>query len=319
MPNSLRICAAMLLAAAASIAAENRFSIADVMSGPFASGLVAAPSGAAAAWIENEQGRRNIWVARGPDWKAQRVTNFDRDDGQEIDDLAWAPDGSYLLFARGGDFENGGENPNPDLDPKKPQQEIWRTALDGSAPVKLVEGRAPQISSKGMVVFLRHDQIYLLSNADGKSGKPEAAALVEQKGSQADLRWSRDGQRLAFVSERGGHSFIGVYSVFDRKLVYLDPSVDRDSEPSWSPDGEQIAFLRIPAQAREAFFSPRRSGPPWSIRLADVKTGNGREVFRAQEGTGSLFHGVVARQQIFWSGDGLVFPWERTGWNHLYA
>src|SRR4051794_37286042 len=88
--------AALFAAAVLSVAAAERFSISDVMSAPFANELVAAPAGAAAAWIENEQGRRNIWIARGPEWKAQRATHFDKDDGQELGDLAWSPDGSYL-------------------------------------------------------------------------------------------------------------------------------------------------------------------------------------------------------------------------------
>ncbi|HLH04721.1 MAG TPA: prolyl oligopeptidase family serine peptidase [Bryobacteraceae bacterium] len=316
---NLRLSTLALLLAAEVYGTGNSFRIEDVMSAPFASGLVAAPSGAAAAWIENEQGRRNIWIASGPDWKAHRATNFDRDDGQEIDDLAWSPDSRYLLFARGGDFENGGENPNPDLSLRKPEQEIWRVDATGEAPLKLVIGHAPQISSTGTVVFLRGGQIYSLANVDAKSGKPDATLLLEQKGEQSGLRWSPDGTRLAFVSERAGHSFIAIYSVADKSLSYLDPSVDHDSEPAWSSDSTQLAFLRIPSQGREAFFSEHRSGPPWSIRVADVKTGKGREVFRAHNGPGSVFSGVEARQQIFWSGDGLVFPWERTGWKHLYS
>jgi dipeptidyl aminopeptidase/acylaminoacyl peptidase len=313
------LCSLVLVTASTVYAAGKSFTIDDVMKAPFATGLVAAPSGAAAAWIENEQGRRNIWIARGPDWKAHRATNFDRDDGLEIDDLTWSPDASYLLFARGGDFENGGENPNPDLSLKRPEQEIWRVDLPGGAPVKLVVGHAPQISSKGAIVFLRGGQIYSLTNAEGKSGKPEGTMLIEQKGEQSELRWSPDGSHLAFVSERTGHSFIAVYSVGDKSLIYLDPSVDRDSEPAWSPDGAQIAFLRIPEQARPEFFSERRAGTPWSIRFVDSKTGQGRELFRAKPGPGSVFNAVVARQQIFWSKNRLVFPWERTGWTHLYS
>ncbi len=34
----------------------------------------------------------------------------------------------------------------------------------------------------------------------------------------------------------------------------------------------------------------------------------------------SLFHGVIASSHLLWTPDGLVvFPWERTGWTHLYA
>jgi dipeptidyl aminopeptidase/acylaminoacyl peptidase len=312
--------AAVLCAAAAaqSTTASEHFSIGDVMSAPFASELLTAPTGAAAAWIENEQGHRNIWIAHGPEWKAHRVTNFDQDDGQELGELAWAPDATYLLFVRGGDFENGGENPNPDLNPKKPEQEIWRIDVQGGTPLKLVTGRAPQISSKGTVAFLRGGQIFSIAKTAGRPGNPEALPLVAQKGTQVGLRWSPDGERLAFVSERSEHSFIGVYTMSDQSLRYLDPSVDRDTEPTWSRDGTQVAFVRVPT-SREAFFAPRRSGPPWSIRVANVKTSESREVFRAPQGPGSLFSGLVAEQQIFWAGDQLIFPWERSGWKHLYA
>ena len=147
-------------------AAPGSFTIEQVMSGPFASAPIAAPSGARVAWLLNEQGRRNVWVASAPDWKGRRVTRFDQDDGQEIAELSWAPDGSYLLFTRGGDFETGGDNPNPDLSPTKPEQAIWYVALDGSAPKKLTEGHAPAVSPKGDVVaFLRAGQIWMMSPA----------------------------------------------------------------------------------------------------------------------------------------------------------
>jgi len=117
--------------------ANASFSIQQVMSAPFASELIAAPTGARVAWLLNEQGRRNIWVASAPGWKGHKVTAFNQDDGQDIAELAWAPDGSYLLFAHGGDFETGGDNPDPELSPGRPEQAIWYVAMDGSAPKKL--------------------------------------------------------------------------------------------------------------------------------------------------------------------------------------
>ncbi|HMJ61347.1 MAG TPA: prolyl oligopeptidase family serine peptidase, partial [Bryobacteraceae bacterium] len=43
-------------------------------------------------------------------------------------------------------------------------------------------------------------------------------------------------------------------------------------------------------------------------------------VFRAVNGVGSVFHDIVTDRQLFWAADDrLVFPWERTGWLHLYS
>ena len=104
------------------------------------------------------------------------------------------------------------------------------------------------------------------------------------------------------------------------RLLYLDPSVDHDSNPVWSPDGKQVAFIRQPASMRTIFFGPRRTAEPWSIRLAAVDSGNGRELWHAAAGPGSAFHAMVAENQLFWgAGDRIVFPWEKTGYMHLYS
>ncbi|HEY3935811.1 MAG TPA: prolyl oligopeptidase family serine peptidase [Bryobacteraceae bacterium] len=292
------------------------FTIPQIMSAPFATAPLAAPKGAQIAWLENEQGRRNVWVAGAPLWQGRKLTSFDKDDGQEIAELAWAPDGSYLLFARGGDFENGGDNPNPDLSLTRPEQDIWYVALNGAPAKKLTEGHAPCISPDGeTIAFLRGGQIFTMK----PTGANVKSALV-QKGSVSDLQWAPDGSALAFVSDRGNHSFIGLYRPAEKTLTYLDASVDRDTNPSWSPDGTRIAYIRIPASAPHFGPGPHREGEPWSIRLADAKTGVARQVFKAANGPGSVFHGIDEDRQLFWTAAGnLIVPWERTGWCHLYS
>ncbi|MGI8961686.1 MAG: S9 family peptidase [Bryobacteraceae bacterium] len=292
------------------------FTIEQIMGAPFASSLTPSPTGAEVAWLLNERGQRNVWVASAPDWKGRKVTNFDADDGQEINDLAWAPDGKYLLFARGGDFEMGRDNPDPASNPEKPEQAIWRIALDGSLVKKLTEGHGPAISPNAyLVAFLRGGQIFTMK----PSGEGVKSA-VNLKGSASGLRWSPDGTALAFVSGRGDHSFIVIYTPGDKKLRYLDPTVDRDSNFVWSSASSHIAYVRIPAVSRAFAFGPEREGQPWSIHVADWKTGIAREVFHAKPGPGSVFHDIVAQDQIFWAaGDRLVFPWEQNGWCHLYS
>jgi len=104
------------------------------------------------------------------------------------------------------------------------------------------------------------------------------------------------------------------------QVRYLDPSVANDGSPVWSPDGRSIAFLRVPNERVVHMFAPRREGLPFSIRVADVETGAGREVWKATEGVGSAFSGVDATSQLFWgAGDRIVFPWEGDGWKHLYS
>lgn len=99
-PIQLRILSAAFLICTA--AAAKSFTLEQVLSAPFPSGLVAAPSGGKAAWILNERGARNIWIAEAPDYKGRRITSYLEDDGQEIGQLQWTPDGSALVYVRGG-------------------------------------------------------------------------------------------------------------------------------------------------------------------------------------------------------------------------
>src|SRR5947208_561582 len=185
------------------------------------------------------------------------------------------------------------------------------------APRRLGEGHAPAVSPKGdRVAFLDKGQVWWAPLAD--SARPEQ--LIHARGTAQSLRWAPDGTRLAFVSGRGDHGFVGVYDVATKALRFVDPSVDDDDEPVWSADGAQIAFIRIPAAERTLPFTPRRAAPPWSIRVVDLTTGRGREVWKADTGRGSAFHGLVAENQLLWgTGSRLVFPWEKDGWAHLYA
>jgi dipeptidyl aminopeptidase/acylaminoacyl peptidase len=322
MRKTIRIVAAALLLLTARVSfpaapAGPAFSIEDVLSAPFPSDLVSSPSGSV-AWVFDASGARNVWVAEPPSFTARAVTSYREDDGQEIADVTFSPDGRTLVYTRGGDANRAGEIPNPSHAPEGAEQAVYAVSLTaGSSPRRVGDGHDAAVSS-ARIAYVVKGQVWSAPLDGGASEKP--ALLFKGRGEAAFLRWSPDGSRLAFVTRRGDHGFVGVFELASKTLRYLDPGVDRDDAPVWSPDGRRVAFLRVPANRSVQGFRPHREGQPWSIRVADAVSGTGREVFRAEPGRGSVFRTIVARQEIFWAdGDRLVFPWERDGWTHLYS
>ncbi|HUO79854.1 MAG TPA: prolyl oligopeptidase family serine peptidase [Steroidobacteraceae bacterium] len=322
----IRITLAFALAggaiAAGPAAQAGTFTLEQVLSAPFPSALTADPLARRFAWVERAEGRRNVWVAtprRGqPGFEARALTRYGDDDGQDLGELRFVPGRDALVYVRGGDFEAPDKPyPNPAHAPTPPEQDLWLVTLAGGAPVKLAEGHAPVVAPGGeRVVFLRKGDLYGVAPRAG--AKPEE--LIRGLGDLGSVRFAPDGRSFAFVSLRGDHSVIGLYSFAERRVRWLDAGFGFDVEPTFAPDGRRIAFLRLPFQPDEIGIGPHRTGTPWSIRLASVDSGASTELYRAPAGRGSVFHALASEAQLYFArGEQLVFPAETDGWLHLYA
>src|SRR6516225_9578718 len=185
------------------LAAEKRsFTIEQIMSAPFPSDLVASPKGGKMAWVFNARGVRNVWIAEPPAYKGRQLTTYSEDDGQEISGIDWSPDGSSLVYVRGGE-EGGGEYPNPRTKTKTPEQAVWAMSLAKGQPRLLGEGNFPKVSPAGnRVVFIKKGQIWWAPI----DAAEKAQQLLQMRGDCDSLRWSPDGSRFAFVCGRKDHS-----------------------------------------------------------------------------------------------------------------
>ncbi|MEO8026902.1 MAG: prolyl oligopeptidase family serine peptidase [Bryobacteraceae bacterium] len=301
--------ASFLLLTALSLCAQP--SLEQFLSAPFSQDLTV--QGNRVAWVVTDRGVRNVWTAEGPAWKGRQLTHFKDDDGQEIGQLAMTPAG--VVYTRGGDIETFRDIPNPKSLAVGPEQAVWFVPFAGGDPKKLAEGASPAVSPKGdRVLFSKAGQVYA-TNLDG--AKPELVLYTKVRA--GGLKFSPDGTQVAFVSSRGDHGFIGVYTFASKAVTYLDPSVDRDDSPEWSPDGKQVAFVRQSAETRAFTFGPVREAEPWSIRVANAASGSGAEIWRADPGKGSAFSPAVGESLVWTNGGSIIFPWEKTGWRHLYA
>src|SRR5262249_16068162 len=138
----------------------------QVISYPYPSNIITSPTGSRVAWVFNEQGIRNIWVAEGPDFKARRLTENNADDGQELTNLTFSKDGNLIVYVRVGDHASNWEakgniQPNPASSPVQPKLEIWSVPFAGGPAEMLGEGDEPVISPRGdRVAFIRDRQIW---------------------------------------------------------------------------------------------------------------------------------------------------------------
>jgi dipeptidyl aminopeptidase/acylaminoacyl peptidase len=289
------------------------FTLEAALSAPFPSGLTAAPTGAKVAWIFDADGSRNIWVGEpgaNGSFTSRQLTRFSGDIGVEIGTLAWTFDGQAIVFERGGE-------PNPrDLPLGSTPGQLWAISLADTAPRLIGDGGSPAMAPKANTVAYVARNSIMLAPLDG-GGKPQT--IVRDLGRDGALAWAPDGSRIAFVSSRGDHSLVGVYDLGRKTITWLAPSVDRDAGPIWSPDGSKVAFIRIPPGAPGP-FSSTRTAEPWSIWVADPATGKGHEVWHADAGAGSRFYSLEGNSAFAWGADDrIIFPWEQTGWVHLYS
>ncbi len=310
----------LLLGIISSWSFAQSFTLESIKSYAFPSELTSSSQGSKIAWAIDEQGKRNVYVAEGPDFKPRKLTNFNTDDAQEITSLSVSPDGKWVVFVRGGDHGSNWDdglpvNPASSAAPLKVQ--IYSVPFAGGEAKSLAEADEPVISPKSDVIaFIKGGQ----ANVIAIDGATTAKSLFTTRGSVGSLEWSPDASKLTFVSSRGDHSLIGVYTNAETPIKWISPSFNHDYSPRWSPDGSKIVFVRTQGSggAPDSLLSRRHN--PWSIWTADASTGNATQIWKAPatlRGSTPSTHGGT---NLHWAAnDRIVFLSYQDGWQHLYS
>ena len=297
------------------------FTMAQALGYPFPAVLTAGADGHSIAYVLNERGARNLWIAQAPGYAPRKLTDYSQDDGQEISGVSISKDGKYVVYARGGDHDaNWTERPwpNPDRSATQAQMQVISVPAAGGTPKVLGAGDAPEISPDSSTVAFVHDPDSSVWTAP-IDGSKAASQLFFDRGQDGELQWSPDGKALAFVSDRDDHAFIGVFRDSTKPLEFLAPSTSRDRLPRWSSDGSRIAFVRTAGAGGPPRDLLKQYPNPWEIWVADVSNASGRAVWQSQNTLRDSLPQIHGPQLKWIAGNQLMFISERTNWPHIYA
>ncbi len=221
------------------------------------------------------------------------------------------PDGSGLIYAAGGKAWRATLEPpsDPPGEPANGGPGDGESGDGESGDGEPANGDAPQEAAEPA--------------AEETPEAREPQLLFGARGALGQFAVSPDGSRIAFSSDRGDHSFVGVVDLEARRVTWIAPGVDRDGFPVWSPDGERLAYLRLPG-ARAGELPSIEEAPPFSLRVADPGTGVARTVWESPAGAGGYAQSVPAEPLLWAADDTLVFLSEHAAgeedrWLHLHA
>jgi dipeptidyl aminopeptidase/acylaminoacyl peptidase len=325
MPAAVKtplLCVAVVSVFLSVCCSTEAFTIEQAMSAAFPYGLTSASHASRVAWVFDNKGERNVWVADAPDFIPRQVTHYKGDDGQPIASVKLTPDGKMVVYARGTEVNKAGNSANPQSLTKMPKQQVWAVNVSGGEARLLgdigcdEEGCEDlQVSPDGKNVVWPAKKHLWIAPVDGKK---KAEQLEDLLGESDTPRWSPDGKRIAFRSKRKDHSFIAVLDLATKKITYLAPTTNRDAGPVWSPDGKQVAFIRQPGLELKRPLIPVFPRP-WTLCIADAQNGEARELFHSGNAMEDSLPLFAFESLKFTGNDRIIFASEKDGRSHLYS
>ena len=266
------------------------------------------------AWLTRQADRSMVVFARAPDFKRIILATRTDEEGQPITDVQLAPDGKHVVFMTGQPRGESTFNPASLVD--APEATLWlQSTVAGSRAVKVGAAVDPNFTPDGRTLLFKQKGDLMALGTAAPSAKPRVFAKGGAGWSQ--FAWTKSGD-LIFVDDRRGYSFIGRYHPGASEIDWLVTGVDRLAVPVLSPNGEQLAFLRLPGR-KHSTTPDQTEAEPFSIGVVDLATRAVRNVWSTHGPALTLGMDDDEGALRWASDDTLVFYSEDDNWGRLYS
>src|SRR2546425_276249 len=223
----------------------------------------------------------DIYIIAVSGGEPRRLTN----DKVDIQGLDWTADGREIVFSsiRGGPFG------------------LWRVSASGGSPEALPgvgeNALIPRISRQGNYLAYVYNKFdWNIWRRPGPNATDEDAPptkLIASTRWDIQPKYSPDGKRITFVSDRSGNSEIWVAdSDGSRPIQVTNFGGGVAGIPRWSPDGQQIAFDARSTGSSDIYVvnadggSPRQLTTEPSADIVPVWSKDGRWIFFGSDRSG---------------------------------
>lgn len=267
------------------------------------------PDGKSIAYVSSAAGRSEIWVVSSAGGSPQRLTDSPVLKRQP----RWSPDGAWIAYVavRGEDngdihavsadgetnialTESPGNETNPAWSPDSlhvafteragARNRILRVNIHTRAVRRLAEEAATDLqwSPDGQLIAFVSDPRQPNDNrrenedifvAPSEGGAPRLLTAGTPRFRDASPSWSRDGRRLAYVSDESGYSNVYILDVQTGQRRPLTSGAVDHLSPEWSPDGRRIAYVRAEGYSFQVFTTSVEDGRITRISLLDGVNG----------------------------------------------